>query len=481
MQKPSVSRNRKRERRILLVLIALVMVTSLALISHGDRSWPEWTGLGAYTETINNNQGQSKVFHQSRKTLWDMLALLIVPAMLAGGAYWLDQSGKSRERQIQEHQAQETALQNYLDKITDLLLKAPGLSNQSQGAERVVARSRTLTALRTLDGVRRAVIIRFLYESDLITGDRPAIDLNEANLELAVLSRAPLRRINLRGVKLTRAALSNTDLTGADLSEAKLSKANLTSAVLHGAKLRKADLTRTKLSDAKFHTGPLTAKELEMLPPEHQKFYMVKGFADAVNKVAEAYERHGEQSHSLYHGLQKKEIAELEEQLAEATHRKEIWLQKGLDGLIDEIVRDAGSFEMEIDEQSVQIEREFEQDKRRDSDKYRELEQSEKDLERRLAEARITLETFIHADLREANLEGADLQGADLRWANLKDAKLINAKLRGANLTNAILTGADLKGADLTGALLGGTEVLDAQLANAKSKKGAWLNGKRLE
>jgi hypothetical protein len=62
------------------------------------------------------------------------------------------------------------------------------------------------------------------------------------------------------------------------------------------------------------------------------------------------------------------------------------------------------------------------------------------------------------ADLRGANLGGADLRGANLRDANLGDANLRGADLRGANLWDANLGGADLRDANLGGANLGGAE-----------------------
>jgi hypothetical protein len=56
------------------------------------------------------------------------------------------------------------------------------------------------------------------------------------------------------------------------------------------------------------------------------------------------------------------------------------------------------------------------------------------------------------ANLRGANLCGADLHGANLRGANLREADLHGANLRGANLREADLHGANLRGADLRGA-----------------------------
>ena len=67
------------------------------------------------------------------------------------------------------------------------------------------------------------------------------------------------------------------------------------------------------------------------------------------------------------------------------------------------------------------------------------------------------------ADLRSARSEGkrpsapgADLRGANLDGANLHGADLDGANLRGANLHGAYLDGADLRGANLDGANLYG-------------------------
>ena len=49
----------------------------------------------------------------------------------------------------------------------------------------------------------------------------------------------------------------------------------------------------------------------------------------------------------------------------------------------------------------------------------------------------------------KANLKGADLSGANLIKANLKGADLNGANLSGANLNGANLSGADLSGANL--------------------------------
>ena len=76
------------------------------------------------------------------------------------------------------------------------------------------------------------------------------------------------------------------------------------------------------------------------------------------------------------------------------------------------------------------------------------------------------------ADLWDADLRGANLRGADLRGADLRDADLRGANLRGADLWDADLRDADLRGAnlwdaDLRGANLWGANLWDADLRGA--------------
>jgi len=70
-----------------------------------------------------------------------------------------------------------------------------------------------------------------------------------------------------------------------------------------------------------------------------------------------------------------------------------------------------------------------------------------------IAEARQKCE---RADLRKAELRGANLYGADLCEANLREANLCGADLRKANLRGADLREADLRVANLCGADLNG-------------------------
>ena len=88
-----------------------------------------------------------------------------------------------------------------------------------------------------------------------------------------------------------------------------------------------------------------------------------------------------------------------------------------------------------------------------------------------LHDAKLQYAKLQGADLRDAKLQGAKLQCADLRDAKLQGAKLRDADLRGAKLRGAYLRDADLWGAKLQGAYLQGADLRDADL------RGAYLRG----
>lgn len=76
--------------------------------------WADWTGFGEYTGSLPEDQ--------RAKTLWDWMDLLIVPALLGFIALWFNQAARAREQRITTDQQREKALQNYLDKMAELLL-----------------------------------------------------------------------------------------------------------------------------------------------------------------------------------------------------------------------------------------------------------------------------------------------------------------------------------------------------------------------
>jgi uncharacterized protein YjbI with pentapeptide repeats len=167
-------------------------------------------------------------------TLWAWVKLLIVPAVIAAGGLWFNRQQRERELQIADRRAQDEALQAYLDQMSDVLIPNEGrpslYDKDPPDSLRSVARARTLTVLPRLDGDRKARVVQFLYEVDLITRGRLVIQLAGADLRRAILADAKLRKIHLASLNLSEA-----DLRNADLREAVLTGIDLTGAILVGA------------------------------------------------------------------------------------------------------------------------------------------------------------------------------------------------------------------------------------------------------
>jgi uncharacterized protein YjbI with pentapeptide repeats len=245
--------------RVVIVFFAVLILIGLAIaIIDRTSPWPHWTGISDREIAQNTVPG---------KTAWDLADLLLVPLALALFAYFFNkrqkeyeleiaQKEREQEREIARERVEETALQNYLDKMTELLLPPNYLRESEEDSEvRSIARSRTLTVLRGLNGDRKGSVIRFLHESKLIDADKTIINLRTADLGGADLIGADLSGADLSGANLTEAILSGANLSGANLSQARLTEvilwhANLTGADLGRANLLGADLLGANLTEA---------------------------------------------------------------------------------------------------------------------------------------------------------------------------------------------------------------------------------------
>ena len=244
-----------------IFFVALVFL--LMVLGGYVQEW-KWTGLAVDT-------------NYPKRTLWDWLDLLIVPAVLAIGGYLFTRSESRRtqqtaekertlDREIADERRQDDMLQAYLDGMSQLLTdkELPLHRAQPDDSLGTVARARTLTVLGRLDSVRKRSVLQFLHESGLIYKEHTLLNgsylverrhnivsLQQANLREADLSRTSLNYAALREAALREADLSSASLFRADLSFALLLTADLSGASLREADLRDADLRYIHLSGAR--------------------------------------------------------------------------------------------------------------------------------------------------------------------------------------------------------------------------------------
>jgi hypothetical protein len=139
----------------------------------------------------------------------------------------LDDRRSHEARDLEAQRAGETALQNYFEAVGKLLIEK-SLHRASPGEKlSTVVRAQTLSVLEGLDPGRKRILLLFLYESRLISLDKPVVSLEAANLSDANLNSANLSDANLNSANLSDANLSDANLSGAYLNSVNLSRANL--------------------------------------------------------------------------------------------------------------------------------------------------------------------------------------------------------------------------------------------------------------
>ncbi|MGP0070026.1 MAG: pentapeptide repeat-containing protein [Isosphaeraceae bacterium] len=249
----------RRSEIPLVAMCAVFFVFLLLAVFWGygspQSSFGAWTGLGEFSRPMTFGQE-----YQRYKTLWDWLGLLVIPAVLVVGGYWLTLRQESLTREIEDRRHDrfcQEALQTYIDSIVELIFEKDLLDSSKDSAVRKVARVRTLTVLRVLDGARKGALLKFLHESKLISKDLAIIELMGADLREADLYDADLREADLREARLGKASLQKACLGGADLRGASLVEARLAWADLHAADLREAELFDANLNWADLQRADL--------------------------------------------------------------------------------------------------------------------------------------------------------------------------------------------------------------------------------
>lgn len=216
-----------------------------------------WTGFGERTLSNGDIVGE--------KVLWDWMELLIIPLVLALGAFFLNRSERTVERETEEKRSElereiakdrqrEDALQSYVDRMSELLIEKK-LRTTKIKEIKDVARTLTISVMRTLDEDRNNLVIQFLREAQLITDEKSI--LNGANMEGMDLRGLDFRYGFMQGANFSNADLRGTSFLHANLQEAVFWKANLQEAdfentILIKAYLAEANLHRANLAACMF-------------------------------------------------------------------------------------------------------------------------------------------------------------------------------------------------------------------------------------
>lgn len=272
------SPNVRRDRNIVLILIVVFLVCVSVPLLYAQ----PWTGFGPVTTTSTTVEDQSSgvtttttTQTQPAKTLWDWSVLLVIPLVLGGAAIWFNRTERQNEQRTADQRAkteyeiaadrlEEETLQNYLNRMSDLLIHEGLAGSDKTSPVRDVARARTLTTLRRLNGERKGAVIRFLFESDLIgkTTLETMVKLDGLSWKQDVKPVVSLYGADLSGADLTEMIIVGADLVGVDLSKADLSRCSLLAVNLDIAKLCGTNLNHANLALSRFAHVDFTDADL---------------------------------------------------------------------------------------------------------------------------------------------------------------------------------------------------------------------------
>ncbi len=197
-------------------------------------------------------KSSNRHWQQQAASLWKWLQFPLLVFILVAGCIWLNvqqrQNYLALSRQQQEIAADQQRaglLTGYINSISDLLLYDDLLHAKPSDVKKLVADSRTKETLRALDPSRKASLMRFLYQTRLISNDVHVIDMAQVDLRGASMSG-----IDIRDTYLVGATMSGADLRNANLTFTTLVFTNLSGANLAGANLQASDMHNTNLSGA---------------------------------------------------------------------------------------------------------------------------------------------------------------------------------------------------------------------------------------
>ena len=286
---------------IFLVIFGFLIVVAIALIGEFVNDKPLIKGLLSVAFfslsillviIISNWISNFKWSGFQKKSFWDWLQLLIVPLMLAFGAFYLNYASETRDKQIAEEGKQQELLKDYFSKMQTLIIETkkskdsqPKIVETKKSVETTkskdsqpnpdgapllpefipIAEALTFAVLDQLDGKRKGKVITYLADSKLITANikdkdsKPVIDLKNANLkEIEIdnldmngqlIDKDTIQGVIIRGADMTNANLKKVYLTYSDLTGSDLSKATLTTVDLTGAKMESVKLIETDIKD----------------------------------------------------------------------------------------------------------------------------------------------------------------------------------------------------------------------------------------
>ncbi|CAF2113607.1 unnamed protein product [Rotaria magnacalcarata] len=159
----------------------------------------------------------------------------------------LEEDRRAADFRATENRQMDTYLAAYLKEMSDFLLAENFTLKNSRLA--IVLRAKTITVLRQLDSKRKAHVIQFLYEAELLRNNENSLDLSGAELNNIDLSGRKLDLISLSGAILHGANFTGTSLSASNFNYAQLTGASFAASLASNSNFTYAQLMHTNFQN----------------------------------------------------------------------------------------------------------------------------------------------------------------------------------------------------------------------------------------
>ena len=176
----------------------------------------------------------------------------------------LDEARRTQDLAIADNQQRDAVFNAYIRDLSNLLLISDYVLTRPMLDS--IVRPMTLTILRQLDPGRKALLLKFLYESKMIRTDwqETRLDLTDADLHGIALDQQTMKNLSLVGASLINASFLSMDLT-----KSEFDGADLTDASFVDVDLSKVSFYRSRLTRVRFNQSRLTLADLDLSDLQH--------------------------------------------------------------------------------------------------------------------------------------------------------------------------------------------------------------------
>jgi len=173
----------------------------------------------------------------------------------------LEEFRRDQDRQLAATIQMDSVLNRFFQEMSELILEK-NINFTDETMRKTFVRPKILATLRQLDPARKSSIIKYLYDSMLLSGDNNSLDLSGAdlsNIDLGYSFRFKGKfaerifpTMSMHPLSLPNVRLVNASFANLYLSWSNFERSDLTGANFHGASLVNAIFHQTNLSFTNF-------------------------------------------------------------------------------------------------------------------------------------------------------------------------------------------------------------------------------------